>query len=95
MLERNDLLSRKVYPGQIYLHFKGKKYKVLTLAEHTETGETMVVYMQLYAPYHTYARPIKMFLSEVDHEKYPMVIQKERFHLVDDGEIAERYDWID
>lgn len=74
---------RKILVGKTYRHFKGMLYKIIALAEHTETGEICVVYQALYGEYKTYVRPYDMFVSKVDTEKYPDVSQKYRFELVE------------
>lgn len=77
-LRLDELIGRKVR------HFKGKEYLVLGTVIHTETLETMVIYKALYGTCETYVRPIKMFLSEVDREKYLDAKQVYRFELVGD-----------
>lgn len=65
--------------GETWRHFKNHMYRILDLADDAETGETYVVYKTLYGEYRDFIRPLEMFLSEVDHDKYPDVRQKWRF----------------
>jgi hypothetical protein len=70
--------------GKLFRHFKGDLYLLLDIALHTETKETLVIYKALYGNAAVYARPITLFISEVDREKYPDVAQTYRFELLTD-----------
>lgn len=70
-------------PQEIYRHFKGNVYQIITIARHSETKMKMVVYQQLYAPYEVYVRPLDMFMSKIDTKKYPNEKQIFRFERID------------
>lgn len=76
-------MERQLVINGFYRHFKDKLYQVKGIAIHSETKEKMVIYQGLYGEYEMYVRPYDMFISEVDHVKYPDVEQKYRFELID------------
>ncbi len=84
----------EIVPGTIVQHFKRETlteeekkenkylYQIHGIALHSETREKMVVYQAMYGDFGLFVRPLSMFVSEVDHEKYPDIQVKERFTVV-------------
>lgn len=62
----SDTINTAPAAGQIYQHYKGKLYKIITLARHTETEEWCVVYQSLYGTYDYWIRPLSMFCESIE-----------------------------
>ncbi len=80
---RGEIRIRKIKKNQVYRHFKGKFYFVEDIAYDSETMKQVVVYRQLYDDKQLFVRSLEMFLSPVDHDKYPHAQQKYRFEEYD------------
>ena len=81
----------KLQINGIYKHFKGDYYLVEGIVKYSETQEEMVLYRKLYGDGGLWVRPKDMFLSEVDHQKYPNVTQKYRFELQQIESVANKF----
>ena len=72
--------------GEKYRHFKGEEYEILAIARHTENMEELVIYFPVKDPGKVFARPLTIFMSPVDHEKYPDVKEEYRFEKIADAD---------
>ena len=80
--------------GECYRHFKGNFYQVMAVAKHSETMEEVVVYQckpeglseDDLKDEPVFVRPLEMFLSRVDRNKYPDADQEFRFELQQSSE---------
>lgn len=80
--------------GEVYRHFKGNLYEVIAIGKHTESMEWMVVYQELDGE-NVYIRPLEMFISKVDKEKYPDASQTYRFELQDENSNLSIMNFLD
>lgn len=89
-------MKRIFEQGEIVRHFKRQYvrkdsteylYRIIGEAEHTETGERLMIYQALYGSGKAYARPLAMFTAETDHAKYPDAVQKYRFEKADEEDL--------
>ena len=79
----NKVYELREHKGKLVKHFKGNFYMIVDFVEHTETGEELVIYKAMYGNCKKYARPIDMFISKVDKNKYPDCKQDYRFQLIE------------
>lgn len=65
--------SKSFAKGSVFEHYKGKQYRVLSVARHSETLEEMVVYQATYGEQDVWVRPLPMFLEtvEIDGKEKP------------------------
>jgi hypothetical protein len=81
---KKNALIAKVPTGGLFEHYKGKKYKILGVARHTETLEMCVVYQALYdSPEFgaVWVRPLEMFLENIVVEGK----EKPRFRMLSEA----------
>lgn len=82
MLDGNEVERELPKEGEIWNHFKNNLYEIYGVVENTETKEKYICYRALYGTFGKYVRPVSMFMSEVDKEKYPNAEQTFRFEKV-------------
>ncbi len=89
-------MKRTFEPGTVVRHFKRERadhsstvylYRIIGEAEHSETGEALMIYQALYGDKRLYARPLEMFLGKTDKEKYPDITQEYRFEEADETDL--------
>ena len=65
-------INKLPLPVEIYRHYKGGTYEIVTLAAHSETQEKVVVYKSLnFGSYHV--RPLSMWFDVIDDTKIEIV----------------------
>lgn len=95
-------MERVFEPGDIVRHFKRETihwasdliyyYKIVGEGYYTETNEKVMIYQALYGERTLYVRPYDMFMSEVEHDKYPQIKQKYRFEKVSEEELNKLWE---
>lgn len=84
------------FRSNIVKHFKHKEsvddplnyiYEFLGIVTHSEDHDKKFITYRSLKDHRVWIRPYDMFMSEVDHEKYPDVKQKYRFESVTKEEL--------
>lgn len=83
-------MNRIPRPGELYRHYTGEIYQILTVAKHSETGEQLVILQAMFGAFESYASPLSQFISEVDHQKYPRIKQQYWFMRINRMEQMEQ-----
>ena len=83
-MEKTETMESRMKPGDIVRHFKGNPYQILYFAKDSETQRDVVVYRALYGERGVWVRPMEMFFSPVDREKYPNAEQEYRFERAEE-----------
>ena len=60
-------MTQAIIQKGLYQHFKGAYYKVMSVAQHSETEQALVIYQALYGDKGVWARPLSMFTEQVEH----------------------------
>lgn len=66
-MEKQEL-NYGILPGETWRHYKGGNYKIITLANHSETQEALVIYQSMSFG-STHARPLSMWEETVDNKR--------------------------
>jgi hypothetical protein len=61
-------LNYGIMPGETWQHYKGGNYEIITLANHTETKEPLVIYKSLSFG-SIYARPLSVWCETVSNRR--------------------------
>ena len=86
-------MEDRLKPGDYIRNFKRELvesqgttyiYQIVDVVYHSETQEKMIAYRAMYEPFEMWVRPYEMFMSEVDHQKYPDIKQVYRFEKLDE-----------
>lgn len=81
--EEQKVIDREWKALDIVRHFKGDLYKIIDIGIDTETEKEVVIYKREDNTGNVWVRPLDMFNSKVDKEKYPNCEQEYRFELVE------------